>query len=319
MDLKSKIPNLQENVLMSNHTTFRIGGPARYFLVAGSPEELLVAVRSAREEGVPFFVFGGGSNLLVADRGFDGLIIKIRLDDFKVEGNKILAQAGVFLSRLVAESVDHRLNGLEWAAGIPGTIGGAIYGNSGAYGHSISELVETVEVISWNNFEAKEYSRKDCEFVYRGSRFKNKKTDEVIIGVTLHLAAGDQQESREKIKSVIAQRKGKIPVYPSAGSFFTNYRVQKNIDNDPLIKKFPELKENIRGGKIAAGLMIEQCGLKGKQIGGAMIANEHANFIVNLGGATSADVLELIKICREKVGEKFGVELKTEKILVGFD
>ena len=317
MDLKFKPADLQENISLANHTTFRIGGPARYFLTVKNEAEILAAIKFARENNLDFFILGGGSNLLVSDKGFGGLAIKNQDSSFKIEGNKINSGAGVFLGKILSESIENNLTGLEWAIGIPGTIGGAIAGNAGAYGHSISESVKKVRVLRPADLTFKDLSLNDCGFVYRGSIFKQ--TQDIIISVELELAAGDKASSQKSIKDILAQRQGKIPPFPSAGSFFKNYRLQnKDYQVEPLIKKFPDLTRKIRSGKIGVGYLIEQCGLRGARAGGAMVAPEHANFIVNAGGATAADVLKLAELCQEKVREKFSIDLDIEKKLIGF-
>ena len=321
------LPGIQKNISLSNHTTFRIGGAARYFYVAKSKEEIIAAVGWAKANppagGLPFFVLGGGSNLLVSDRGFDGLIVRIQNLTLRLRSGQeftiIEAGVGVPLAKLVAESVNNGLTGLEWAMGIPGTIGGAVFGNAGAYGHSISENVEEVRVINGEGKEAKEaiVKKEDCGFGYRESIFK--KTGDIILEVVLKLRAGDKEKSQALIKDIISNRQGKIPTYHSAGSVFKNYELRNtDYETDPLIKRFPELREKIKGGKIAVGYLIEQCGLKGEKVGNAMIAQEHANFIVNLGGAKAEDVVALIKLCKEKVKEKFGIELEEEIRYLGF-
>jgi len=308
---------IKENIPLVDYTTFHIGGPAKYFFEAKTAEDLKEALLWAKEKGVLYFVMGGGSNLLVSDDGFNGLVIKVTSDKWQVASNKIIADAGVPLAKLVIESVDNNLTGLEWAVGIPGTIGGAICGNAGAYGHSISESITRAKVIDENG-KMIDFNKKDFQFRYRGSIFKKKDNKLIINNVELALKDGDGG-GRKKIKEIIAARRSKIPPFPSAGSFFTNYVLEKsNPSGDPLIKNHPELKAARRSGKIGMGYLIEQCGLKGKISGGAKIADEHANFIVNTGGAKAKDVLELVKICKEKVKEKFDVDLEEETRYVGF-
>ncbi len=307
MDTLKDILGLKENVSLADYTTFKIGGPARYFLIAESKEDAINAVGAARESGLPLFILGGGSNLLVSDKGFDGLVIKIQNTKYEILNTEIVVGAGVSLSKLVAESANNNLTGLEWAAGIPGTIGGAVVVNAGAYGHSISELVETVATVSSDDGSYKEYKNSDCGFVYRGSRFGD--GSEIIVEVVLSLERGDKEQSRLKIKEIVSARGKKNPFQPSAGSVFKNYRLK---DGDPLIGQFPEWAEKnwagkIRSGKIAAGYLIEQCGLTGRQVGGATISEAHANFIVNLGGARAEDVVTLIRLCQDEVKKRYNI------------
>ncbi len=316
MSILDVLPGVQENVSLANYTTFKIGGPARYFFVAKNREDITSALKAAKESGIPYYIIGGGSNLLVSDKGFDGLVIKILNTQYTIHDTKIIADAGVSLGKLVIESVNASLAGLEWAMGIPGTIGGAIVGNAGAYGHSISEAVKEVKTLN-AELQVSRYKFQDCGFAYRGSAFQQK--NEIIIEVEIELEKGDQEKSREQIKDIISQRRTKVPPYPSPGSFFKNYRLEsKDYKEDPLVKQFPDLIKKIRSNKIGVAYLIEQCGLKGKQVGGAKVADEHTNFIVNIGNATAEDVLGLADICKQKVKEKYGLELEPEKRFLGF-
>jgi UDP-N-acetylmuramate dehydrogenase len=316
MGISKFLSGIQENISLANHTTFKIGGPARYFFVAKNREDVISALKAAKESGIPYYIIGGGSNLLVSDKGFDGLVIKILNTQYIIHGTKIIADAGVNLGKLVFESINAGLTGLEWAMGIPGTIGGAIVGNAGAYGHSTSEAVKEVKTLN-AEFKVSSYKFQDCGFVYRGSAFQQK--NEIITEVGIELRKGDKEKSMKQLKDIILQRRTKVPPYPSAGSFFKNYRLEsKDYNKDPLVKRFPDLIKKIRSNKIGVAYLIDQCGLKGKQIGGAKVAEEHANFIVNAGGATAKDVLGLADICKQKVKEKYGLELKPEKRFLGF-
>jgi len=299
-ELKKQLPNLQENVLLKNYTTFRIGGPARYFFIANTREDLVKAVSEAKKNNLPFFILGEGSNLLVADEGFDGIVIKCQMSKVKCQIksksqiSKIYTDAGVRLSRLLVLAVKNNLTGLEWAAGIPGTIGGAVYGNAGLIkkpGQCIGELVEEVETLN-NKLEVKKYKKRECKFGYRESIFKY--NNEVILSVVLKLKKGDSKESQEIIKRVLKEREEKIPKECSAGCVFKNPK------------------------HFSAGWLIEKCGLKGKKIGDIKISEKHANFIVNLGRGEAKDVLKLINLVKKKVKEKFGIKLEEEIQFLGF-
>jgi len=309
MPLKLKLPNLQENILFANHTTFRIGGPARYFLISKDENELLAALRAAKESATPFFILGGGSNLLVADEGFDGLVIKVQSSRFKVQKDnskcKIIAQAGTPFARIILETTKNGYSGAQWGFGIPGTIGGAICGNAGRLGQSLSEVVSEVKILD-ENLNEKIVPSDECEFDYRQSRFKE--TGEIILEATLVF----KKEKRELINKTLNEAKEVIknsPPYPSAGCVFKNYQVGQD---DLLLKNHPELRERVRGGKIGVGFLIDQCGLKGRQAGGAKIWEGHANYIVNAGGASAQDVLDLIDLCKKEVKNKFEIDLKEE-------
>lgn len=286
-----KIGGVKENEPLAKHTTFKIGGPADLFFEAKATEELIKAVKLARELKIPFFILGGGSNLLVSDQGFRGLVIKVQNEEIRVEGEKIIAEAGVSLSRLVEKAVEHSLTGLEFAVSIPGTVGGAVRGNAGAWQQAIGERVVRVQILTEKN-QVKWLDQKECQFAYRQSRFKQ--TQAVILAVELSLEKGKETAIKEQIDLNQEKRKGQ-PKEPSAGCIFVN----------------PKPK--------SAGSLIEAVGLKGKQVGQAQISSQHADFIVNLGGAKAQDVLQLIKLAREKVKEKFNFDLREEIILVGFD
>ena len=290
---------IKQNEPLLKHTTFAIGGPAKYFVVAKTKEEVLEAIGFAESKKLPFFLLGGGSNILINDAGYEGLIIKIQIGGVKTDGNRITAGAGILLSQLVNESANYGLSGLEWAVGIPGTIGGAVNGNAGAYGRSVSESVDEITVLAeeGGQWKEKKYSNKDCRFEYRKSKFKHSANREIILEASLDLQKSDTEKVREEIRNTILQRKGKIPAQPSAGCVF------KNIKKD--------------GQLIAAvGKLVEECGLKGVKSGGAEIPNLHGNYIVNTGGAKAEDVVRLINLCKQKIKEKFNLELEEEIIVM---
>lgn len=284
---------VKENESLKNHSTFRIGGPARYFCVAKSKEEILEAINFAKEKSLPFFVFGGGSNILFRDEGFDGVAIKSQISNIKTQNLIITASSGTPFAQVIMKSIEAELTGLEWGIGIPGTIGGCVAGNCGAYGHDISELVKNVKTLD------KEYPKDKCGFSYRESRFKSPKAPntalgqgEIILEIELELKKGDKDKSKNEIKSIITNRKGKIPPYPSIGCIFKNPK--------PL----------------TARSLIEQCGLKWMKIGDAQISDVHPNFIVNIGNASSGDVLALIDICKKEVKNKFNIDLQEEIVVI---
>lgn len=256
----------QKNISLAGRTSFRVGGPARYFFIAKNRRDLIEAVSFAKEKGLPYFILGGGSNLLVSDKGFAGLVIAMDNSRLRVDGNKIIAGAGAQLSDLVRFSVKNNLTGLEWAIGIPGTIGGAVKISARAFGSDIAGLVKNIE-----------------------------KEGNVIFSVELELKKGDKEKSKKLIKEYIIKRKNAQPLnYPSAGCIF------KNPDGS------------------FAGKLIEDCGLKGKQIGKAMISKKHANFIINLGGARAEDIAKLIALTKDEVKKKFNLDLEEEIQRVGF-
>ena len=276
----------QKNILLKNYTTFKIGGPAEYFFTAKNKIELIKAIHEAKILNLPFFILAAGSNVLFSDKGYDGLVIKF-------ENPK--------LSQLVNK-------GLEWAAGIPGTVAGAIYGNAGAFGKSMADVVKTVEVFDVKSNKIKKLKNRQCKFGYRNSIFKEN-SNLIILSAEIRL----KKSNSKKIKKYLEYRKKTQPLsFPSAGSIFKNFTPHRNKISGAgpafktLIKKFK--KKDV----IPAAYLIEKCGLKGKKIGGAKISELHSNFIVNLGGASAKDVLKLIDLAKRKVKNKFGVELKEE-------
>lgn len=316
-----------ENEPLANHCTFKIGGLARYFFVAKSSEEIVKAAEAAKDLGLKIFVLSGGSNVLFSDVGFDGLVVKIQNTKYEVQGTrapeqssvrgmaKIESDAGVKLAEIVNVAMENSLTGLEWAAGIPGTVGGAVRGNAGAYGKSTSEAIERVEALE--KLKVKSYSKEDCKFGYRESIFKRE--GGIVLKVIFKLVPGDKNKIKEEMDKIFAARDGKIPQDPSAGSFMKNVEV-----TDEIVKTIKEHAHEdvpadyLEKGKIPAAWLITQCDLRGKQIGGAKISEKHANFIVNAGGATAADVIALASLVKTKVRDETGIQLQEEIEYVGF-
>lgn len=278
---------------MSRHTSFRIGGPADAMLTPQNINELKSALKYASELGIPITVIGNGSNLLVRDGGIRGLVIKLSgtLDYVHITGAIVRAGCGVLLSTLAHRAVEAGLQGLEFAAGIPGTLGGAVNMNAGAYDGEMKDVVVNARVLSVDG-EEKEMSSEELGFAYRQSSLAAKRL--LAIEVTLELAFGDKEESLAKIADLNRRRKEKQPIaLPSAGSVFK------------------------RPPGHYAGPLIEQAGLKGYRIGDAEVSTLHAGFIVNVGRASAKDVTDLISYVQEKVHEHFGVVLEPEVRIIG--
>jgi UDP-N-acetylmuramate dehydrogenase len=304
---------IQKNISLAQYTTFKIGGTAKYFFAANNTDDLVRAVEFVKNKQLPYFILGGGSNLLVSDDGFNGLVMLMNNEGRTVSNNIIFAEAGTRLSDLVKISTKAGLSGLEWAAGIPrATLGGAIRGNAGAFGFNISDLVKQVKVLK-ENLEIVDYQVQDCCFNYRDSIFKRSfirsptpnelgvgllnslLNSDIILSAKLELKQGNQEKSQRIIKEYLRQRKEKQPLESfSAGSVF------KNPSNQ------------------SAGYLIEQSGLKGKKVGQAMVSEKHANFIINLGGAQAKDVIKLIQLIKRTIKEKFNIDLEEEIQYLGF-
>jgi UDP-N-acetylmuramate dehydrogenase len=306
---------IKRNVILAKYTTFRIGGPAKFFVEVNSPDELVEVVRWAREKGEKYFILGGGSNVLFRDKGYDGLVIRMKNKELRIKNKIIDAGAGVMLSELLKLMLDNNLSGLEWAAGIPGTVGGAVYGNAGANGGCMADVVESVEV--FDGKEIKVLQNKDLKFGYRTSVFKphlsgGKCTSPpdkggwggfVILSVKLKLKQGNKEQSKKLVKKYLIGRKVKQPRGFSAGSIFKN-------------PSLPPPHTPPQAGGATAGKLIEQCGLKGLKIGDAQISEQHGNFIINLGNAKALDVLALIERVKNEVDNKFGITLEEEVQIV---
>jgi UDP-N-acetylmuramate dehydrogenase len=319
--LEKELPQIKKNIFLKNYTTYKIGGPAKYFFIAENKEELIGAIKLTRKFNLPIFILGGGSNVLVSEKGFDGLVVKIKDTKYKIQDAKVFVGAGVELNKLAYAVSEVGLSGLEWAVGIPGaTIGGAIFGHAQAFGEKISEIIKSVQVLDIETLEIKNFNKEQCKFSLKKSIFKNKKKF-IIISATLELKEKSPKKIKDKIKKNLNYRKNNHPInFPSAGSTFVN----------PVRNKLPKeigdlLANRISNGVnpeqieiIPAGWLIEQCGLSGKKIGNAQISEKHANFIINLGGAKAEEVLELINLAKKEVKTKFKINLETEVQFIGF-
>lgn len=289
---------------LAKHTTFKIGGTANFFIEVEEENKLIELLNFLSEKGINYFILGGGSNILFSDNEFTGVVIKVKTSDLKLQNNnEIIVSAGMLLSQVVALVLKNNLSGLEWAIGIPGTVGGAVRGNAGAMGKETANCVDKVKV--WRDGEIFELNNQDCKFGYRESLFKN--NQDIILSVVFKLIPGNKQEIKELVQTYLKQRTGRYPSSPSAGSFF------KNIE----VSKWPGKKEDLPSlfwerGKIPVGWLVEQVGLKGYAVGGAKVSDEHGNFVINFSNGTQADVLSVVETVREKVYNKFGIELEPE-------
>lgn len=288
----------QKNVLLKKYTTFEIGGPTRYFFIAKTKQQIIEGVLEAKKLSLPFFVLGGGSNTLVSDKKYKGLVIKV--ENCKLsprgrcpEGTKIVAEAGTPLSKLVSFAFKNGLTGMEWAAGIPGTVGGAAFGNAGAFSREMKNIITAVEVFDAKKNCVRKIKNKDCRFGYRRSLFK-KNRHLIILSCKVNLKRGDKHEIKKEIQQCLDYRASHHPKNPSAGSVFTNPK------------------------EYAARELIDICGLKGKKMGGAQISSVHSNFIVNLGRAKAQDVSKLIILVKKTVAKKFKIKMIEEIIYFNF-
>lgn len=299
MDIYKELSNIvnEDNVLvnepMSEHTTFRTGGKADYYVTPSAPGQVVELLRLCEDNNIRYHIHGNGSNVLFADEGYRGVVIGIgkRMSDISCEGNVIAAQAGTTLSALAAAAADRSLAGLEFASGIPGTFGGAVTMNAGAYGGEMKDVLVSATVCDRKG-NISELSNEELELGYRTSIIQKK--NYIVLEATLKLMPGNEEDIRAKMKDYNGRRREKQPLeYGSAGSTF----------------KRPE-------GHFA-GQLIEQCGLKGYRVGDAAVSEKHAGFVINIGNATSNDVMAVIRHVQETVRAECGVELETEVKIIG--
>ena len=282
----------RQNEPMRAHTTFKIGGEADIFIIPASPAALIYAVKKCNELEIPYFILGNGSNLLVSDGGIEGAVISLSgINGISSDGEKITCGAGAMLSSVCLKALSLSLTGLEFAYGIPGTAGGALYMNAGAYGGQMADVIESAECLTATG-EIKTLKKENMQLGYRSSVFK--KGGLIIISLTLALKKGDKAEIKAEMDELLNRRKQKQPLeYPSAGSTF----------------KRPE--------GYFAGKLIQDSGLKGFTVGGAQVSEKHSGFVINKGNATAADVMELIRQVTAKVKEDTGVTMEPEVKQIG--
>jgi UDP-N-acetylmuramate dehydrogenase len=298
-------------VPLSRHTRFGIGGEADIFVETGSAEAFVAALDTARASGLPTVVIGGGTNLIVSDRGFRGIVLRYCGDGLDASGHMVAAGAGAVLQRLVDFAVARGLRGLETLAGIPGSVGAAVYGNAGAYGHSISERVAGVRFYDGRRIRAA--GNPECGFEYRGSVFKHNKSW-VILSVELLLDSGDAGGLRQTADEILRIRNEKFPAsMKCAGSIFKNLMV-KDLPAG-VAAEIPA--SAVREGKVAAAWFLERAGAGGMARGDIRVAPYHANLIYNAGAGTAADLCALIVDLKARVRQRFGIDIEEEVQYVG--
>ena len=275
------------NEPMSKHTSFKIGGPAEIFVKINNVEELKLIIKISKQAEVPIKVVGNGSNLLVSDDGLRGIVLKIEFDKIEIEeSGKLKVGSGVKLAFLAQKCLKEKLEGFEFASGIPGTIGGAIRMNAGAHGSEMKDIVKKITCMTRDG-KIQVISNEEAKFEYRNSIFSQ--NDYIILEAEIQLRKGNPEEIRSKMDEYATYRKEKQPIeYPSAGSTFK------------------------RGNDFITAKLIDECGLKGYQIGGAQVSEKHAGFIINKGNATAEDVKQLMKYVEEQVYNKFGKKIEAE-------
>ena len=297
------LPGVERNAALAPFTTFKVGGPADWFLRAERSADVKAAIAAARADGLPFTILGGGSNVLIADAGVRGLVIRLHGGDVRQVSERVIrADGGVTINGLVRWTITHGVAGLEAWAGTPGTVGGAIYGNAHFKGRLIGELVESVELLTPDGTERR-VDAGAMAFGYDRSRLQQ--TREIVLSADFHAGRGDPAALRSVARESLAYRKRTQPLEsPSAGCIFQN--------PDPAVDRVPD------GIPPSAGALVDRAGLKGSAVGGARVSPAHGNFIINEGNASAADIRRLIEACRERVHSRFGVALRDEVVYLGF-
>jgi UDP-N-acetylmuramate dehydrogenase len=303
---------VKQNEPLFKHVTFKIGGPADFFITVDNIEKLSTLLSFLDGEGIARFVLGGGSNVLFSDEGFEGVVIKIQNSEFRILNNTVEASAGARMKEVSQATVDAELAGFTWAIGVPGTIAGALRGNAAYNGEAMEDVISKVEV--YRDGEVIELTNKECQFAYKETVFKQ--NQDIILRVWLTLKKGDRAILAQEALENTQYREKSQPhgAKNSAGCTFKNLVVEDS-EIESLYKKIDD--ERVREvlqkyQKIPVGRLMDICGLKGVKHGGAMISDIHANFILNMGKATAADVKVLIELAKEKVYSRFGIELEEE-------
>ncbi len=283
---------IEFNANMSEHIYFKVGGPADALLVPNTKEQLVKTIKVCKENNIPYYVIGNGSNLLVKDGGMRGVVIKLtEINKISSSNGKITAETGALLKDVSKEALDNNLTGLEFACGIPGSIGGAVFMNAGAYNGEIKDVIESAEVLTQDG-EIVTYNKEELNLGYRTSRVM--KENAIVLEAVFALENGDHEKIKARVDDLTEKRESKQPLeYPSAGSTF----------------KRPE--------GYFAGKLIQDAGLKGYSIGGAAVSEKHSGFVINKGNATAKDVLDLIAHIQKEVKKQFGVDLYPEVRIIG--
>ncbi len=307
------LPGVLANVPLAPYTTFCIGGKAAYFFTARTAKSIVQAVGVAKKLRIPFFILGGGSNLVISDKGFEGLVIYIKTKRYGIEHGKLFCEAGVSMPTLVRETGKKGFSGFEWAGGLPGSVGGAIRGNAGAFKGEIKDNVLWVEALDARG-NVKKLSKSQCHFLYRSSIFKEKNW--VVLAAAFKLKKGNRPGIQSIAQDHIRYRKEKHPLeYPNAGSIFKNCDLKKF--SLPLQKKLQSVVKVDPFPVVPTAYLNDQAGLKGLRQNNIQVSRKHPNYMVNLGRGKAKDVILLVQKVKKIIKKKFGVELEQEIEYVG--
>ena len=308
------IKDFKQNKPLAEFTSYKIGGPAKYFYCAETSDSAVEAITLARKENIPYVILSGGTNLLISDKGFDGLVVRMENDQLTIAGTKVTAEAATSMAVMASKTVTAGLTGFEWGVGIPGKVGGAIYGNAGCFGKDIAASLKRVRVL-YEQEDVVWMDASKCQFGYRDSLFKKHK-EWIILEAEFELEKGDPSEGRKKIKEYVYYRTEKQPHgTATAGSTFTNPNVDTISDE---LKKEAEELGIVRNNTVPAGWLIDKTSLKGKQIGGVKVSKKHANFFENTGNGTAEEMMQLMSFVKQQVRDELGVQLHEEVQLLGF-
>ena len=308
---------IEKNVSLAPLTTFKVGGPAEFFVEVKSIIQLQKALKLSRDNSWPVFILAGGSNLIVSDEGFRGLVINLKTENWKlkIDRHKLTTEASVPMSELVKQSIEAGLAGLEWSGGLPGSFGGAIRGNAGCFGGEIKDSILSVKSNDIETGQENFRNNIECQFGYRDSIFKHNK--EVIIEATVELRPGNSTELRSVADDHIRYRQDRQPLeYPNAGSIFKNVPLEQ-VPNVHL-PLFTESVKNDPFPVVPTAKILAVAGLKGWRVGDAQLSEKHSNYIVNLGGAMASDIVALIEKIKTEIQSKYQINLEVEPELVGF-
>lgn len=301
---------IKQNVPLKDYSNYKIGGPAAFFAEVSGKEDIASVIEEF-EKDLPIFILGKGTNILISEKGFQGLIIHDNILGIKRVEEKVEVGAGVLVSDLLDFCIENSLSGLEWAGGLPGTVGGAVRGNAGAFKGETKDSISEVESISLKSLDIVKRTNKECNFSYRSSIFKQSATDELITKVAFSLQTGQKEEIQKLTQEKIDYRNEKHPMdYPSIGSTFKN--IPLDSISDEKKKEFASFVKDDPFPVIPVAKLLFLCELKGERVGDAQISEKHPNFIINLGNAKAEDVKKLINIAKEKVFAKFGLKLEEE-------
>jgi len=299
----------REQEPMSKHTNYRLGGPARFFVEAKTVDEVQKAVDLAKEHQVKIVLLGGGSNVLVADQGIDGLVIKISIQDLEVNNNRVHVGAGVPMVLFARKVAEHCLKGMEWGVTLPGTVGGAIRGNAGCFGGETKDYFVEAQVLS--NGQIVTMTKEQMAFGYRESVFKH--SQDVILSAVFEFEKGDCAQIQSLMDENLKKRKASQPLETgSAGCMFKNIEIASDEELQRIQETIDLPSEMVSARRISAGWIIDQLDLKGKQIGGAKVSEKHGNFLLNTGNATSDDMMQLIAFIKTRARNTFGIQLQEE-------